>query len=289
MSFFSKDSSKKNGHCSRCKKCESERIRIYHLNNRDKIKKYYKDVTKNNRSRESERKFNARWRDKNKHKMKAHKILRNALISNELDKEVCKICGKNETIAHHDDYSKPLEVDWLCLDCHGLWHQILNEWERQGLFTAHADDESGQRGRFLFVGSNVVGAARNVLNRSRVLWQRQHVGHCQDSPGEQSWHTVNMLQINSSVPVLTISIALLGEISRGFFILGGSWCPDLNNSPVGASDTWFNSTNPPLFSPLGRNLKGVFCFGTRGNYSGWVSIYSKARLAVRGVGCQIKL
>jgi hypothetical protein len=25
--------------------------------------------------------------------------------------------------AHHEDYSKPLEVDWLCPDCHGARHK----------------------------------------------------------------------------------------------------------------------------------------------------------------------
>ena len=36
---------------------------------------------------------------------------------------VCSICGNEERIyAHHEDYSKPLEVMWVCMDCHRGLH-----------------------------------------------------------------------------------------------------------------------------------------------------------------------
>lgn len=31
-------------------------------------------------------------------------------------------CGKSPVQAHHTDYSKPLEVEWLCKDCHRSRH-----------------------------------------------------------------------------------------------------------------------------------------------------------------------
>lgn len=38
----------------------------------------------------------------------------------------CEVCGHPDTQAHHDDYSKPLEVRWLC-----HWHhQQLTNAER---------------------------------------------------------------------------------------------------------------------------------------------------------------
>jgi ribosomal protein S27AE len=35
---------------------------------------------------------------------------------------VCEQCGKPQTVAHHDDYLKPLDIRWLCRRCHRAWH-----------------------------------------------------------------------------------------------------------------------------------------------------------------------
>jgi hypothetical protein len=39
--------------------------------------------------------------------------------------EICENCGlKKKLSAHHEDYSKPLDVNWLCYSCHKLKHTI---------------------------------------------------------------------------------------------------------------------------------------------------------------------
>ncbi len=35
----------------------------------------------------------------------------------------CIVCGSAESEMHHEDYSKPLEVDWMCRDCHMSDHR----------------------------------------------------------------------------------------------------------------------------------------------------------------------
>ena len=56
----------------------------------------------------------------------AHVITRNAARDGTLIKpNNCSVCGSTEKIeGHHDDYSKPLEVRWLCSKCHKEWHKI---------------------------------------------------------------------------------------------------------------------------------------------------------------------
>lgn len=34
----------------------------------------------------------------------------------------CCFCGREDAQMHHDDYSKPLEVEWMCQACHRAYH-----------------------------------------------------------------------------------------------------------------------------------------------------------------------
>ncbi|TIN76719.1 hypothetical protein [Mesorhizobium sp.] len=58
------------------------------------------------------------WRDKNPVGYKAQTAVGNALRDRHLKKEPCAICGGLKVRGFHRDYSKPLEVVWLCAKCH---------------------------------------------------------------------------------------------------------------------------------------------------------------------------
>ena len=47
-----------------------------------------------------------------------------AVISGKIKKpKLCQKCGKRKRLqGHHKDYSKPLDVMWLCIDCHMEQH-----------------------------------------------------------------------------------------------------------------------------------------------------------------------
>jgi len=64
--------------------------------------------------------------EEQKLKRKAARNYLNSLIRKGIIKrENCQICGESKTVeAHHDDYSKPLEVDWLCKKHHAEHHRI---------------------------------------------------------------------------------------------------------------------------------------------------------------------
>ena len=53
---------------------------------------------------------------------KASNLARLAVKRGKLKVGVCEVCGSTDVHGHHDDYSKPLEVRWLCPKHHRQWH-----------------------------------------------------------------------------------------------------------------------------------------------------------------------
>lgn len=45
-----------------------------------------------------------------------------ALAAGRLTRSACEVCGEARVHAHHDDYSKPLDVRWLCPTHHREHH-----------------------------------------------------------------------------------------------------------------------------------------------------------------------
>ena len=92
---FSKDRYTKNGYRSWCKKC----INIYHQTEKGKTV----------RRLATERYIAVYPERKN-----ARNIATRAINKRVLIRQPCEMCGERKSHAHHDDYSKPLEVRWLC-------------------------------------------------------------------------------------------------------------------------------------------------------------------------------
>lgn len=64
-------------------------------------------------------------------KAAAHSKVETAIASGRLKRgTICETCGKisnraRNIHAHHDDYTKPLDVRWLCGSCHKRHHLAL--------------------------------------------------------------------------------------------------------------------------------------------------------------------
>lgn len=67
--------------------------------------------------------------DEAKSKIRANGLVNMRIRRGRLNRpEQCQKCGKRGRIdAHHPDYGKPAEVQWLCRSCHMKTH-----WEEQG-------------------------------------------------------------------------------------------------------------------------------------------------------------
>ena len=54
------------------------------------------------------------------------------------DKQPCERCGAPRADRHHDDYSKPLDIRWLCRACHIQHHAEINGTWGSGFTARHA-------------------------------------------------------------------------------------------------------------------------------------------------------
>lgn len=54
---------------------------------------------------------------------RARTAVNNAVRDGRLHRQRCGRCGAMRAEGHHPDYSKPLDVDWLCGDCHREEHR----------------------------------------------------------------------------------------------------------------------------------------------------------------------
>lgn len=100
-----------------CKECLKKRALEYRKKHIEKIRAY--DRARGNRQSHD---YLRKYREKYPRKYKAHNIVNNAIRDKKLFKEPCEVCGNENSVAHHDDYSKPLNIRWLCQAHHKQWH-----------------------------------------------------------------------------------------------------------------------------------------------------------------------
>jgi len=59
---------------------------------------------------------------------RAYSIAQNARKNGELQRQPCEECGSTRFVdGHHDDYNKPLNVRWLCRNCHKKEHARIDK------------------------------------------------------------------------------------------------------------------------------------------------------------------
>ncbi len=63
------------------------------------------------------------YRLRNKEKIRAQNKLNYAVRMGRIIRQSCEGCDSTDKVnAHHHDYSKPYDVEWLCQDCHKSHH-----------------------------------------------------------------------------------------------------------------------------------------------------------------------
>ncbi len=97
--------SSRDGHHHRCKTCDRKRDR-------------------QRRADGSLARAYQRWQSFHPQAVATHRAFRAAVKRGEIMRQPCELCGDPRSHGHHDDYSKPLEVSWLCQLCHIEHHRL---------------------------------------------------------------------------------------------------------------------------------------------------------------------
>lgn len=111
-----------------CKACFNATAKAWRESNRERVReadrdRYAADPQKHNRKV-------MLWHRENPHKKNAQQKAWRAVRSGKLARpDACEDCGDSRVEAHHDDYSKPLDVRWLCPICHRRADQLRQQRE----------------------------------------------------------------------------------------------------------------------------------------------------------------
>lgn len=89
---------------------------------RERDKNRYERIKDTPEYRKRQTETSHRMRHLYPEKEAARRQVRSAIASGSLTRLSCEVCGAPEVEAHHDDYSRPLDVRWLCRVHHREHH-----------------------------------------------------------------------------------------------------------------------------------------------------------------------
>jgi hypothetical protein len=109
------------GHLNKCIDCTKADVRLNRRTS-DRSREYDRQRNGTEKRKQLWKEKGRKYRTNYPEKCKAHDKLNNALAKGRLVRMACEVCGNEKSQAHHDDYSKPLEVRWLCALHHARHH-----------------------------------------------------------------------------------------------------------------------------------------------------------------------
>ena len=115
------------GHLNKCKACAKKDVGIHRRKNLKRIREYDNRRAKLPHRIALSKKNTQRARKKSKLYAKCHDAISRAIRSGKLKRMPCQMCGTKDWVAaHHDDYTKALDVMWLCPQHHKARHAFLD-------------------------------------------------------------------------------------------------------------------------------------------------------------------
>lgn len=120
--LFYSHSQMSDGKFSHCKECHKKGVNARYAADIDASREREKLRSRKPERKEAAAKALILYRMRHPEKTSARRKVRYALSKGYITKQSCEECGEEKAQAHHDDYSKPLDIRWLCQRCHDRWH-----------------------------------------------------------------------------------------------------------------------------------------------------------------------
>lgn len=123
LSDFYKHPQMADGHLNKCKECAKKDTKVDYHADREKHAAYERERELDPARKSKKLEYQKRRRARSPEKDKARRDLGNAVRHGRITVQPCGRCGSTVKVeAHHHDYSKPLDVHWLCRGCHLSTH-----------------------------------------------------------------------------------------------------------------------------------------------------------------------
>ena len=123
----------KDGRLGKCKDCTKSDERSNYYSDVGKHQEYERRREATTERRDSKRQNSKKRRSRHPEKPSAHLKVRRAVKKGTLVPMPCEVCGCLKVQAHHDDYSKPLSVRWLCFHHHRIEHGQITYAQSSGV------------------------------------------------------------------------------------------------------------------------------------------------------------
>lgn len=121
LTEFYSHSAMSDGHLGKCKDCARKDVRENYRAQREKKRVYEHERNQRPERRAAKLRYQRESRRRHPEKVAAHNAVANAIRDGRLKRQPCRVCGEWAE-GHHFDYSKPLDVDWLCFKHHREQH-----------------------------------------------------------------------------------------------------------------------------------------------------------------------
>ena len=138
LEAFYKHSMMADGHLNKCKECTKMDVAKRAIEKLEYVRAYDKmrasqphrvaaraAYRKTQAFAQSHKASAERWSKRHPERRKASRIVSNAVRDGNLEKLPCICCGNEKVEGHHPDYSRPLDVVWLCVKHHKEVHAMI--------------------------------------------------------------------------------------------------------------------------------------------------------------------